>query len=254
MILPPFPTGAIWCLKIFIEALLIVLLCQRRLAGKYVGLVVYLAVAVGKSITILYYMQHGEYYPAWVRMQWISIAAYAVLTVECLHLMCRHFRGIAIFATALFTGFGTISLLVALAVNKVGIQWWSPDIHRLAGWVKYYGVACVLLMAMARLFFWAYRSQVTMASNVLRVVSGAMALLLASAIGHSVRPWWVSDAFVVGGPLLVFAWLAMRMRESGEDAVLPPPASPEDIARWRRESEEQQRQLTERIRLRMKLG
>lgn len=255
MILPPSPTGEIWLIKIAVEALLLILLISRGMAKNYAGLAFYLAIAVSKSITILVCMQSpGGYYPAWTRLQWISLGGYAILTVQCLHLMARHFRRIGFFAAALFCVFGTVSLLLALTISGVGARWWSPEVHRLAGLTRYYGVVCLLVMGMARVFFWGFKGKVRMASNTTRVATGSMLILIASAIGHSVKPWWLSDAFVVGGPLAVFAWLCMRLRASGEDALIPPPASPEDIERWRRESEEKQRQLMERIRLRMKLG
>lgn len=255
MILPPSPTGEIWLAKIFVEALLLLLLFLRGIAKEYSGLALYLAVTVTKSSVILIAMQTpGGYYPAWARMQWISIGAYCILTVQCLYLMSRHFRRIGPVAAALFFIFGTISLIAALTISRIGVQWWSPEVHRMAGWTRYYGVVCLLVMGMARMFFWGFRHQVKMASNTMRVATGSMAILLMSAMGHSVRPWWVSDLLVVGGPLVVFAWLCLRLRASGEDAKVPPPASSEDIERWRREGEEQQRQLIERVRLRMKLG
>jgi hypothetical protein len=254
LILPPFPTGAIWLVKIVIETVLLVLLVWRGMAGKYVGLSVYLAVTVAKSITILVAMQDaGGYYPQWVRMQWISIAAYAILSIECLHLMCKHFRGIAVFATVLFTVFGTVSLAAGLLAGKIGVQWWSPEVRALAGWTRHYAVACALTILMARAFFWTYRERVKMATNVLRLATGTVLILAASTIGHAVKPWKLADLLVVGVPLIVFGWLCLRMRPAGEDAIIPPLASPEDKERWRREAEEAQRQLANRIRLRVKL-
>lgn len=254
MTLPPSPTGEIWLAKIAIEAILAGLLVWRGLSAKYVGLLIYLLVSVAKSLTILYGMQSpGGYYPAWLRMQWISIGAYGILTLESLHLLSRHFRGIGCFAVGLFAAFGTISLMVALTISNVGTQWWSPDVHRLTGWTKYYSSACVVLVGMARAFFWWYRHQVKMASNSLRVASGSMMLMIAAAIGNSIKPWWLSDVFVVGAPLVIFGWLCVSLREEGEDAIIPPPASPENIERWRREDEEAERQAAERLRLRIKL-
>lgn len=253
MILPPSPTGEIWILKILAEIVLLMLLAWRGLLGRYIGLGVYLSVAVVKSVSLLVAMQTPVgYYPAWTRWQWISIAAYLILTIECLHLMARHFRGISKFAVGLFAVLGCVALLAALIVANVGHAWWSPEVRRMAGWSRYYGTACVAIMAMARLFFSAYR-QVQMARNTTSVVASAMTLMIASAVGHSVKLWWLSDLLVVGVPLLVFARLSLTMSREGEEARIPPPADPEEMERWRRESEEKQRQIAERIRLRIKL-
>lgn len=253
MILPPSPTGELWLLKIAVEAALVGLLLKRRLATKYVGLMVYLLVAVAKSLTILYAMQSpGGYYPMWVRTHWLTIGAQGVLTMDLLIIYAQHFRGIASFATVMYTAFIFAALYGSGFVYQIGTRWWSRDVQMVASHTKYYGLALCAVLLLARVFIWLYRHQVTVATNARRI-SLALALVMSGAVvGNCVPRGLTSDACTVGVPLLAWAWLAFRLRQEGEDGLCPPPASPEDRDRWERENRERERQLLEKIKLAQK--
>lgn len=254
MTLPPSPTGEIWLLKIAVETLLLALLFRRRLAGRYLGLTVYLLVAVAKSITILYAMQTpGGYYPMWVRTHWLQIGAQGVLVFDLLIIYSSHFRGIRSFAAVLYSAFIFAALYGSGFLYQIGTRWWSKDIQMVASHTKYYGIALCAVLLLARAFFWLYRRHVRVATNARRVAVAAMLVMLAGACGHAIQPRLSSDACTVGIPLLVWAWCAWRLQESGEDGIIPPPATPEDRERWKRELEERERQLIERLKLEQKL-
>ena len=254
MILPPSPTGEAWLLKIAVEALLLAFLFKRKLAGRYLGLTIYLTVAVAKSITILYAMQTpGGYYPMWVRTHWLQIGAQGVLTFDILGSFAAHFRGIRSFAFVLYSAFVAAALYGSGFVYQIGTRWWSKDVDMVATHSKYYGLTQCAVLILSRVFYWLYRHRVKVATNARRVALAAGLVMFAGACGHAIKPRLASDACTVGVPLLVWAWCAWRLQESGEDGIIPPPASPEDKERWKRELEERERQLIERLKVEQKL-
>lgn len=91
------------------------------------------------------------------------------------------------------------------------------------------------------------------ATNARRVANSAVFVMLAGAVGYVAPHGLPSDLCTVGAPLSAWAWLALRLRQRGEDGVIPPPASPEDLERWDRERVERERQLIEKVRLARKL-
>lgn len=254
MILPPSPTGELWLAKIGIEALLLALLFRRRLAGRYPGLVVYLAVAIAKSLTILYAMQTpGGYYPMWVRTHWLQIGAQGVLVLDLLIVYAAHFRGIRSFAAVLYSAFVLAALYGSGALYHIGTAWWSHDLQMVANHTKFYGLALCGVLILSRVFFWLYRHHVKVATNACRIATAGTAVMLGGVAGHMVPKGLPSDLCTVGVPLLAWAWIAFRLRQSGEDGVIPPPASPEDRDRWERDVQERERQLLEKLRLTQKL-
>lgn len=255
MILPPSPTGELWLAKIAVQVVLLCLLAHRKLATRYIGLTLYLVIAVAKSSYLLYCMQTtGGYYQAFRQLQWVTLAAQGALVLDILILVAGHFRGIGSFAAVIYTMFATVSGLCAMAVSGYGRQWWSIELQQLAMYWKRYEVWLVGVLFLTQVFCWLYRRRVRLSSNVQAVLTAIMLLLLSEAAGATVKEALHSDACSVFVPMAVFLWLAWRMREAGEnDAVIPPPASPEDLERWKRENEERERQLLEKARLLRKL-
>lgn len=254
MILPPSPTGEIWLAKIAVEAVLIGLLFHRKLAARYAGLTTYLIVAVVKSSALLWQMQSGNYYSAFRQLHWITLAAQAAWVLDTLIIVTGHFRGMRSFAIAIYATFATVSALCAVAISGYGRHWWSPELQAVAQHWKQYGAWLFGVLLLTQIFCWLYRGKVRLSSNARAVLTGAMVLLFSEATGAAVKRVITSDACSVAAPLVVFLWLAWRMRESGEyDAVIPPPATPEDLERWRRENMERERQLLEKARLIRKL-